>query len=251
MNFSSRPCQVGIFQKQKFENFEKIFGIFEFPNISKFIFSQYENSKLVLKIFYGLCISPGGALFWIKWQIEHWNIEQVIVMAICWTWFCFPLQKLDIYGRLESRDLIRRIRSKVESSNQTPGNEITKKSNPDHQTTNSWTHVVTRGHTPHCSTPNHHLEGGKVFQESLDFVSKWPDFPESQSSSKVHEKFITKNHEEHTVSRIWSWFEMKIESKIEKHFMVFNDTILCRASVVWVSSFVPFKIFAPETFLIQ
>ena len=136
-----------------------------------------------------------------KWQIEHWNIEQVIVMAICWTWFCFPLQKLDIYGRLESRDLIRRIRSKVESSNQTPGNEITKKSNPDHQTTNSWT-LVTRGHTPHCSTPNHHLEGGKVFQESLDFVSKWPDFPEFQSSSKVHEKFITINHEEHTVSRI-------------------------------------------------
>lgn len=134
-----------------------------------------------------------------KWQIEHWNIEQVIVMAICWTWFCFPLQKLDIYGRLESRDLIRRIRSKVESSNQTPGNEITKKSNPDHQTTNSWT-LVTRGHTPHCSTPNHHLERWKSIPRKFGFCFQMARFSGIsefiESARKVHHDKSRRAHRE-------------------------------------------------------
>ena len=77
-----------------------------------------------------------------------------------------------------------------------------------------WSHVDTP-----CSTSNHHLEYFSGFWESLRLepFSKW-SFLEFQSSSKVHEKFITINHEEHIVSRIIVIWDDNIKIKDWKTF---------------------------------
>ena len=125
-----------------------------------------------------------------KWQIEHWNLEQVIVMAICWTWFCFPLQKLDIYGRLKSRDLIRRILKGGVIHLVTRLRKI-RSLPPNHK-------FMTTGHTwkhPVLSELSLRTIFTKVFRKNYPMENG-----SKRVSSKVREKFISTWHEEHTVS---------------------------------------------------
>ena len=144
-----------------------------------------------------------------KWQIEHWNLEQVIVMAICWTWFCFPLQKLDIYGRLKSRDLIRRMLKGGVIHLVTRLRKI-RSLPPNHKfmtTGHTWTHLLLSELSLRTIFipsnimiwKNYLWANGKQFQNSV-----------IEGARKVHFDMTRRAHREHRERS--SSFEMKISN---------------------------------------